>query len=449
MTPVDVLILVLEDFQKLAPLAQLSAATSGIVAFGGSIFWAWRTGRKNAAQLVESNGKLKQELKDSTAATKKIERLIDGHRHTLALLRGEEPAQMLAQATTDSAHARDILRELFEHLSPAVAICCREMATVEVALTLDAGDRPHLQRAARLAEAAVLLAPERDAGLRDLLAEINAILAVWAEEHGEWPTASELWNTSFDYVGGGPDVDFPLLQRLQETGIRRYREGHYAVAAVLHRRAALLSHRNLGREHPETLKTRNDLALAINAQGRPDEAEAILREVLALQEKVLDREHPDTQRRRNNLAVAINAQGRPAEAEAILREVLALQEKVLDREHPDTQRRRGNLATAIHAQGRSADAEAILREVLALQEKVLDREHPDTLTTRGKLALAINAQGRPAEAEAILAETVTALRRVQGDDHPDTKTAEVLLAKIRSARDGGGSNRGEAKREED
>ena len=152
---------------------------------GGSIFWAWRKGRKYVAALVETNGKLKQELKDSTVRTRKIERRIEEDGRTLAILQAQVPAAVLAHAATaDKAHAREILSELFDQLAPAVATCCREMATIEVALTIDAEDRPHLQRAKRLAETAVLLAPDGDGGLRDLLAEINAIRAVWEEEHG-------------------------------------------------------------------------------------------------------------------------------------------------------------------------------------------------------------------------------------------------------------------------
>ncbi|MGZ9275436.1 MAG: tetratricopeptide repeat protein, partial [Nitrospira sp.] len=89
------------------------------------------------------------------------------------------------------------------------------------------------------------------------------------------------WNVAFDYVGaGGAGVAFPLLQRLNETGLRRYQEGHYAVAAVLLRRAVLLAHRTFGRQHPNTLTTRHNLAFVLNAQGRFAEAEAIVREVL-------------------------------------------------------------------------------------------------------------------------------------------------------------------------
>ena len=357
MTAVNKLILLLEDVQGLAPVAQLGAVASCIGALGYSIFWAWRNGRKYVAALVETNGKLKQELKDSTARTRKIERRIEEDGRTLAILQAQVPTAVLAHAATaDKAHAREILSELFDQLAPAVATCCREIATIEVALTIDAEDRPHLQRARRLAESAVLLAPEDDGGLRDLLAEINAIRAVWEDEHGVSPTANMLWNAAFDYVGGSrPDVVVPLIHRLHETGKRRYREGHYMVAAVLLGRAALLAHRNLGGEHPHTLMTRGYLAGAINAQGRSGEAEAMWRELLPVQEKVLGPEHPDTLRTRADLGWAIGAQGRCAEAEAMLRELLPVQEKVLGGKHPDTLRTRGNLAGAMNEQSRAAE----------------------------------------------------------------------------------------------
>jgi tetratricopeptide (TPR) repeat protein len=353
-TPISALILLLEDFQRLGPIGQLSALAGCISVLGGSIFWAWHKGRKYVAELVETNGKLKQQFKDSAIRTRKIEQRIEEHDRTLAILRAQVPAAVLARATAEKAQAREILSALFDQLAPAIATCCREMADVELALTVDAGDRPHLERAKRLAQTAHLLSQE--SRLSDLLAEINAIRAVWQEKRGSSPTADMHWNAAFDYVGeGGQDVALLLIPRLNDTAMQRYREGHYGVAAVMLRRTALLADRNFGREHPDTLTTRNDLAAALQAQGRSAEAEPIFREVLALREKVLGHEHPDTLTTRNNLAAALQAQGRSAEAEAIFREVLPLQEKVLGHEHPGTLATRSNLARVIEARGRSAE----------------------------------------------------------------------------------------------
>lgn len=282
MTPIEALILLLEDFQALGPIEQVGTA-GFISALGVSIFWAWRKGRKYVAELVETNGKLKQELKDSAIRTRKIEQRIEEHDHTLAILRAQAPAAVLARATAEKAQAPEILRELFDQLAPMIATCCREMAEVELALTVDAEDLPHLERAERLTQTAHLLSQENDGSLSDLLAEINAIRAVREEKEGASPTADRHWNAAFDYVGdGGPDVAIALIPRLNDTALQRYGEGHYAVAAVMLRRAALLADRHLGPEHPQTLTTHGNLATAVRAQGRFAEAEAICRAVLPL-----------------------------------------------------------------------------------------------------------------------------------------------------------------------
>jgi tetratricopeptide (TPR) repeat protein len=175
---------------------------------------------------------------------------------------------------------------------------------------------------------------------------------------------------------------------------------------------------------------------------RDDPAEAMFRELLPLHEKALGGEHPDTLATRNNLARAINAQGRSAEAEAMYRELLPLLEKVLGGAHHNTLRARGNLAWTINAQGRSAEAEAMWRELLPLLEKVLGGEHPDTLTTRNNLAWAIKAQDLSAQAEKMLPAE---LRPAVAKDQPHTRTAETSLTQspdVRNSDDSSGARGG-------
>ena len=50
----------------------------------------------------------------------------------------------------------------------------------------------------------------------------------------------------------------------------------------------------LGREHPDTLTSVNNLGLVLDSQGKYEEAEAMHRRALEGYEKVLGREHPDT-----------------------------------------------------------------------------------------------------------------------------------------------------------
>jgi Flp pilus assembly protein TadD len=87
-----------------------------------------------------------------------------------------------------------------------------------------------------------------------------------------------------------------------------------------------------------------------------------------LREKVLGPQHPDTLKTRSNLAIVLEVQGKYAEAEAEDRAVIKLREKVLGPEHPDTLASRNNLAEVLDQQGKHAEAKTEDRAVLNLRE---------------------------------------------------------------------------------
>ena len=72
--------------------------------------------------------------------------------------------------------------------------------------------------------------------------------------------------------------------------------------------------RVLGPDHPDTLLSRNNLALAYRAAGRTDEAISLNEQTLADRERVLGPDHPDTLKSRDNLANAYRAAGRADES---------------------------------------------------------------------------------------------------------------------------------------
>jgi ATP/maltotriose-dependent transcriptional regulator MalT len=90
----------------------------------------------------------------------------------------------------------------------------------------------------------------------------------------------------------------------------------------------------LGAEHPVTLTSAGNLATFHLEQGKYEEAEVMLREVLAVQKRVRGEEKTLTAA--NNLALSLFRQGKHAEAEAGQWEVLALSQRMLGAGHPDT-----------------------------------------------------------------------------------------------------------------
>jgi tetratricopeptide (TPR) repeat protein len=117
-----------------------------------------------------------------------------------------------------------------------------------------------------------------------------------------------------------------------------------AEAIPLYRGALADCERVRGTDHPSTLRSRNNLAMAYRAAGRTAEAIPLLERTLAGYERVLGDRHPDTLTTRNNLAMAYRAAGRTAEAIPLLERTLADCERVLGADHPDTKAAREDLA---------------------------------------------------------------------------------------------------------
>ena len=79
--------------------------------------------------------------------------------------------------------------------------------------------------------------------------------------------------------------------------------------------AALRIHRQVfGAEYTSTLADRNTLAIILNGERRPAEAEVEFREVIRLRSRILGPEHPDTLDSQCNLALCLQSQGKLKEA---------------------------------------------------------------------------------------------------------------------------------------
>ena len=80
----------------------------------------------------------------------------------------------------------------------------------------------------------------------------------------------------------------------------------------MHRQTLELREKVLGKEHPNTLTSMNNLANVLQRMKKYEEAEQMHRQTLELREKVLGREHPDTLTTMRNLANVLDSRGAAA-----------------------------------------------------------------------------------------------------------------------------------------
>jgi len=153
------------------------------------------------------------------------------------------------------------------------------------------------------------------------------------------------------------------------------------------------SARMLGPDHPDTLASWNNLAIACQEVGRTAEAIRLHERALAGRVRVLGPEHPDTLASRNNLALACQQMGWAAEAITSFGRALAGRERVLGPDHPDTLASRNGLAAACQEVGWAAEAIALFEQALAAGTRVLGPGHPTTVSSRVNLAGAYRDAG--------------------------------------------------------
>lgn len=148
----------------------------------------------------------------------------------------------------------------------------------------------------------------------------------------------------------------------------------------MHRETVKLYKEVLGEKHPATLASINNLAQALNGQGRYTEAEEMHRETLKLYKEALGKKHPHTLMSMNNLALALSNQGEYVEAEKMHRKTLELRREVLGEKHPDTLASTDSLTYILASYPRYDDSDNQYKQACAAHNTVLEEDPSRTCT---------------------------------------------------------------------
>ncbi|MGW4671077.1 tetratricopeptide repeat protein, partial [Streptomyces sp. NPDC004324] len=97
-------------------------------------------------------------------------------------------------------------------------------------------------------------------------------------------------------------------------------------------------------------------------------------------------DHPHTLASRNNLAVAYESAGDLGRAIPLFERTLIDSVRVLGEDHPHTLASRNNLANAYESAGDLGRAIPLFERALIDSVRVLGEDHPGTLTSRNNLA---------------------------------------------------------------
>ncbi len=189
----------------------------------------------------------------------------------------------------------------------------------------------------------------------------------------------------------------------------------------------------LGGDHSDTLTTQNNLALTYRDDGQWDRAIPLFERTLEVEAATLGPDHANTLLTQNNLALTYRDDGQWDRAIPLFERTLAARTAKLGADHPDTLLTQHNLAMAYREAGQWDRAIALFEQTLAAQRVRLGADHPYTLLTQNNLAPAYQAVGQVDRAIALLEQTLAARAAKLGADHPSTLSSQNNLARAYQA----------------
>jgi tetratricopeptide (TPR) repeat protein len=198
--------------------------------------------------------------------------------------------------------------------------------------------------------------------------------------------------------------------------------GQYQIACDVGEEAYAHGVKELGADHPWTLRTTKDFSIALRRAGQYDRALDVARDLDTRYVRLYGRAHPDSLASAMCLANILRTVGEIAEAYELAAETLRLYPDIYGREHPYHYGCMGNLAILERIRDNNVERARQLNET-ALEglENKLERDHHYSLTVAVNLATDLAALGDLKSAINLGRGTLRRLGVVLGEDHPATK----------------------------
>jgi tetratricopeptide (TPR) repeat protein len=193
-------------------------------------------------------------------------------------------------------------------------------------------------------------------------------------------------------------------------------------------KAVVIRSKEFGEEHPDTIRSINNLANCLDSLGRFVEALAYLVRAFRQSQKILGEEHPDTISSLNNLASCLDSLGRSAEALPYHERTLEQRQRILGVKHPKTILSLNNLANCLDSLGRSSEALPFHERALKQSQEILGEEHPYTILSLNNLAHCLDSLGRSTEALPFHERALKQSQKILGEEHPDAISSLNNLA---------------------
>ena len=172
----------------------------------------------------------------------------------------------------------------------------------------------------------------------------------------------------------------------------------------------------------------NDEARILKELGRNEDASALYQKALTMCETIYGSDHSATATTLKNFSNLLRVTNQQEKAQRLVRRALAIDERNYRPDHPRVVSHLSSLGSLLYEMWRLDEAKPLMQRVLEVRKRVLGEEHPDTLGSLNNLAGLYESQGSYEKAQPLFEQCLEVSKRVLGEEHPDTLTSLNNLA---------------------
>lgn len=329
----------------------------------------------------------------------------------------QERARQRARAESEAAHARSVnslLQQLLTGSSPYHnsnrEVTARELLeSAARKLEVGAADQPEVEARARITLGAAFFGIGHP---KEAAEQLTIALKMWTDIRG--------------------DESPEIVETLGLLSLVRLVQLDRNEAESLARRGLDMSRRLYPGDDVQKGVALECMAKALIEQGKPAEAEPLIREALALYGRLEGDDSLRVSRGLVNLARArLHDRSNVSESLHILESALAINRRRFGGKHADMVQNLTALANILAANQNDVDAESRYLEAIALGREVFGPDHPDVVSPQTNLLTLYIRNNRLAEAEVLAYQVHDAELRIFGPDNPRILCHEQTLGEIR------------------
>jgi tetratricopeptide (TPR) repeat protein len=197
---------------------------------------------------------------------------------------------------------------------------------------------------------------------------------------------------------------------------------------LLQAKLVAISQKIYGEDTVKTAQCKNLLAVSYRKQGRLEDAEGMLVDVVATLMRLVGEEDPITLTSMDDLTQIYMFRESYGNSADLGQQVFEICRRTLGLEHPITLTSMDNLALSSAGLGLHKQAESLGTQALDIRMELFGPEHPDTLSSMANLAMTFWGQKSYDKAASLSAEALEMRRKILGPEHPTTLSNMSSLA---------------------